>query len=239
MFWRLAEASLTEEIGRIESWGSDVTRYKLFEQEALVVPYETIRVQCFARTASLFWHCCMVPHGKVKGVLLAVDGLEVRLEFASVSCKYGPPYGSQSYTIVPQSHWQWRPWSSVCGTFCRDLLRQRPNWSISWRSLVLNFLSLPGWVQIWWFPKIGVPLIIIHVLWIFPYERSSYWGTPHLWKPSYQIYDIYGTRNPGSIFWPRKTKSASKCFFLPRPKSAKKAKAVDAKAGKQIGIASG
>ena len=37
---------------------------------------------------------------------------------------------------------------------------------------------------IWGFPKIGVPLVIIHSNGIFPY-KPSIWGYPHLWKPPY------------------------------------------------------
>ena len=48
---------------------------------------------------------------------------------------------------------------------------------------VANF----NFAVIWGFPSMGVPLIIIHFNWIFPYEPSSYWstgtpiyGNPHL-----------------------------------------------------------
>ena len=47
----------------------------------------------------------------------------------------------------------------------------------------------------WGFPKIGVPLVIIHFSGIFPYEPSI-WEYPHLWKLS----NGYGS-NGASPLW--------------------------------------
>ena len=38
------------------------------------------------------------------------------------------------------------------------------------------------------FPRIGVPLFIIHFDGIFHYKSSSYWGYPHLWNPQYAVW---------------------------------------------------
>ena len=43
---------------------------------------------------------------------------------------------------------------------------------------LLDVLTKTSDIDIWRFPKIGVPPVIIHFSWIFPYKPSSYWGTP-------------------------------------------------------------
>ena len=42
------------------------------------------------------------------------------------------------------------------------------------------------WLSIWWFPKIRVPPVLIHLSRVFRYKQSSYWGTHTLGNP-----DIY------------------------------------------------
>ena len=51
------------------------------------------------------------------------------------------------------------------------------------------------WVDIWWFPEMGVPLNLNHTF-IFGfshYTPSSYGGTPHVWKLPYS-YIAYNSR---------------------------------------------
>ena len=142
MLGRLAEASLTEEIGRIESWGSDVTWYNMFEQETFVVLGETIRIPGFAKQWVIC--SCMVPHGKVKGVLLAVDGLEVRILSWISLLQVWSVWQSKLYHCATRSLallWSSGCWSSASILHFRDL-RGPIEASVEgvWRSIKIRVL---------------------------------------------------------------------------------------------------
>ena len=82
-----------------------------------------------------------------------------------------------------------------------SVLRGDPTWATatrepvslgdaSWLPCSVRMLSWkeqkPWPVGIWWFPEIGVPLVIIHFTRIFPYKPSIL-GYPHLWKAPLRI----------------------------------------------------
>ena len=99
MFGRLAEASLTEEIGRIESWGSDVTWYKMFEQEALDVLSDLSETsQGFAKTA---WFLMARSKESFSQWMVWRFVLIFRISLLRPYAPYG-----RSCSIVPQNHWQ-------------------------------------------------------------------------------------------------------------------------------------
>ena len=77
-------------------------------------------------------------------------------------------------------------------------------WSqfVSRAILMLGASTTTGWCvevcvtlenPIWWFPKIGVPPVIIHLNGIF-HCKPSILGVPHLWKP--QFVKSWRTSNP-------------------------------------------
>ena len=58
------------------------------------------------------------------------------------------------------------------------LFNPHPNFEI-WNGMQKSRPISTSYIAMWWFPKIGVPPVLIHVFFIFPYK------TIHLWVPPF------------------------------------------------------
>ena len=71
--------------------------------------------------------------------------------------------------------------------------------------------NIPIFIDIWRFPEIGVPPVIIHFSRIFPYKPSIL-GIPHLWKPPYPIGALGSSKNGSKQHGHRHQESGLICF---------------------------